>query len=86
MVAVALGNGGGATNCAADECRSALRGARLTATDATRMPAATPAAVSGRHQRRDEIRPDGRATLAAAAVPATGAAAAVPATGFGAMY
>ena len=73
---VAVARGGGA-NCAADDGRSALRGARLTATDAATMPAATPAAVSGRHQRRDEIRPDGRATLAVAAVPATG---------FGAMY
>ena len=69
-IAVALG-----TACAADECLAAPGGARVNTTDAARTLAVAPAAASGRHRRRDETRPDGRASPEA-----------VVTAGFGEMY
>src|SRR6185312_1006530 len=63
---------------AAGERGPAAPSAKLTATDAASMPDVTPAAVSGRHQRRPDGRSGGPAGTAAASMPAASAPRAGP--------
>src|SRR6185437_15956408 len=74
---------------AAGERGPAAPSAKLTATDAASMPDVTPAAVSGRHQRRPDGRPGGPAGAAGAAVaspPSASAPRAGPGSQPGAGY
>ena len=68
-------------DCTADEGRAVPLKAKLTATDAASTAAVTPAAVSGRHRRRHQVR-----FRPAGGDDASRGALAVTTTGFGEMY